>query len=182
MIAVINNDFKLDVVSVRLVKDAPILSDIKITTPDAAVELLGKYLCEMDREVLCVVNLKSDNTPINCTMVSIGALNQSIANPREMLKASILSNAANMILIHNHPSGNLQPSKEDISVTDRMIKLTGLVGITLLDHIIIGGNNIEYFSMREKKLLRHERECYEQDYNNLKFEGSVMVAEKERSR
>ena len=159
MIAVINNDFKLDVVSVRLVKDAPILSDIKITTPDAAVELLGKYLCEMDREVLCVVNLKSDNTPINCTMVSIGALNQSIANPREMLKASILSNAANMILIHNHPSGNLQPSKEDISVTDRMIKLTGLVGITLLDHIIIGGNNIEYFSMREKKLMRHEREC-----------------------
>ena len=164
MIAVINNDFKLDVVSVRLVKDAPILSDIKITTPDAAVELLGKYLCEMDREVLCVVNLKSDNTPINCTMVSIGALNQSIANPREMLKASILSNAAN------------------ISVTDRLIKLTGLVGITLLDHIIIGGNNIEYFSMREKKLMRHERECYEQDYNNLKFEGSVMVAEKERSR
>ena len=93
-----------------------------------------------------------------------------------------MSNAANMILIHNHPSGNLQPSKEDISVTDRLIKLTGLVGITLLDHIIIGGNNIEYFSMREKKLMRHERECYEQDYNNLKFEGSVMVAEKERSR
>ena len=57
MIAVINNDFKLDVVSVRLVKDAPILSDIKITTPDAAVELLGKYLCEMDREVLCVVKV-----------------------------------------------------------------------------------------------------------------------------
>ena len=83
---------------------------------------------------------------------------------------------------HFHPSGNLQPSKEAISVTDRMIKLTGLVGITLLDHIIIGGNNIEYFSMREKKLMRHERECYEQDYNNLKFEGSVMVAEKERSR
>ena len=60
-----NNDFKLDVVSVRLVKEAPIFSDVKITTPEIATWLIGKYLCEMDREVLCVVNLKSDNTPIN---------------------------------------------------------------------------------------------------------------------
>lgn len=179
---VINNDFKLDVVSIRLVKEAQIFSDIKITTPEAAVKLLGKYLCEMDREALCVVNLKSDNTPINCTIVSIGALNQSIANPREMLKASILSNAANMILIHNHPSGNLQPSREDIVVTDKMIKLTELVGITLLDHIIVGGDNREYFSMREKQLMDHQSECYEQDYKKLKFEGNIMVSEKGKSR
>lgn len=60
----INDDFKLNVVSVRLVKEAPILSDIKISNPEAAVQVLGKYLCEMDREVLCVVNLKSDNHPL----------------------------------------------------------------------------------------------------------------------
>ena len=149
MIAVINNDFKLDVVSVRLVKDAPILSDIKITTPDAAVELLGKYLCEMDREVLCVVNLKSDNTPINCTMVSIGALNQSIANPREMLKASILSNAANMILIHNHPSGNLQPSKEDNRVAIKIKEAGKIMGINLLDFIIVGNGVYSYLKNKE---------------------------------
>lgn len=64
----ISDDFKLNVVSVRLVKEAPILSDIKISNPEAAVQVLGKYLCEMDREVLCVVNLKSDNTPINETV------------------------------------------------------------------------------------------------------------------
>lgn len=98
----INDDFKLNVVSVRLVKEAPILSDIKISNPEAAVQVLGKYLCEMDREVLCVVNLKSDNTPINCTMASMGSLNQSIVSPREIFKASILSNAAHMLLIHNH--------------------------------------------------------------------------------
>lgn len=161
-----NNDFKLDVVSVRLVKEAPIFSDVKITTPEIATWLIGKYLCEMDREVLCVVNLKSDNTPINCTM------------------ASILSNAANMLLIHNHPSGSLNPSKEDIGITDRLIQLTDLMGIPLLDHIIVGGNNIEYFSMREKGLMFHKRERYEQDYNNLKFYGneSTLVAEKERTR
>lgn len=85
---------------------------------------------------------------------------------------------------HFHPSGSLNPSKEDIEITDRLIQLTDLMGIPLLDHIIVGGNNIEYFSMREKGLMFHKREIYEQDYNNLKFKGneSTLVAEKERTR
>lgn len=89
-----------------------------------------------------------------------------------------------MLLIHNHPSGSLNPSKEDIEITDRLIQLTDLMGIPLLDHIIVGGNNIEYFSMREKGLMFNKRERYEQDYNNLKFNGneSTLVAEKERTR
>ena len=66
-----NNDFKLDVVSVRLVKEAPIFSDVKITTPEIATWLIGKYLCEMDREVLCVVNLKSDRYIISYIAKSI---------------------------------------------------------------------------------------------------------------
>ena len=82
----------------------------------------------MDREVLCVINLKSDGTPINCNIVSIGAVNQSIAEPRELFEASILSNAAQMIIVHNHPSGSLEPSKIDIMLTDRMLKLTDLMG------------------------------------------------------
>ena len=178
----ISDDFKLNVVSVRLVKEAPILSDIKISNPEAAVQVLGKYLCEMDREVLCVVNLKSDNTPINCTMASMGSLNQSIVSPREIFKASILSNAAHMLLIHNHPSGSLNPSKEDIEITDRLIKLTDLMEIPLLDHIIVGGDEAQYFSMREKGIMLHKRTVFEQDYNNLKFNDSAMVAEKEKSR
>ena len=177
-----NNDFKLDVVSVRLVKEAPIFSDVKITTPEIATWLIGKYLCEMDREVLCVVNLKSDNTPINCTMASVGSLNQSLVSPREIFKASILSNAAHMLLIHNHPSGSLKPSKEDIEITDRLIKLTDLMEIPLLDHIIVGGDEAQYFSMREKGIMLHRRTVFEQDYNNLKFNDSAMVAEKEKSR
>ncbi len=177
-----NSDFKLNVVSVRLVKDAPIFSDVKIKSPEIATRVIGKYLCEMDREVLCVVNLKSDNTPINCTIASMGSLNQSIVSPREIFKSSILSNAAQMLLIHNHPSGSLNPSKDDIEVTDRLIKLTDLMGIPLIDHIIVGGDNLEYFSMREKKLMSHERVQYERDYKNLQFSDSAMVAEKEKSR
>lgn len=103
--------FKLEVVSVRLVKDAPLFSDHKITTPQDAVKVVGDFLCEMDREVLCIINLKSDGSPINCSIVSMGAVDQTIAEPRELFKASILSNAAKMILVHNHPSGSLTPSK-----------------------------------------------------------------------
>ena len=73
------NPFNLDVVSVRLVKDAPIMSGHPITNPEDAVLLLGKHLCEMDREVLCVINMKTDGTPINCHFASIGCLNESMA-------------------------------------------------------------------------------------------------------
>ena len=96
------NPFNLDVVSVRLVKDAPIMSGHPITKPEDAVLLLGKHLCEMDREVLCVINMKTDGTPINCHFASIGCLNESMAHPREIFKASILSNAATIMLMHNH--------------------------------------------------------------------------------
>ncbi len=140
--------FKLDVVSVRLVKDAPLFSDHKITKTYHAVELLGEFLSDMDRELLCVINLKTDGTPINCHIASMGAINQTIAEPRELFKASILSNAAQMILVHNHPSGSLEPSKADTVLTDRMLKLTELMGITLADHIIVGGDNRSYFSFK----------------------------------
>jgi len=94
--------FKLDVVSVRLVKDASILSEMKIDSPMVAVHALGELLSEMDREVICVVNLKADSTPINCHFASVGAINHAISHPRELFKSAILSNAASMIMLHCH--------------------------------------------------------------------------------
>lgn len=146
-------NFKLDKVSVRLVKDSPLLSDRKITQPEDAIFLLSEILKDCDREVLCVINLKSDGTPINCSIVSVGGLASSIAQPREILKSSILSNAASMILMHNHPSGSLVASQEDIVVTDRMAKLCNLVGIPLLDHVIVGNDGSRYFSFKEKDIV-----------------------------
>lgn len=98
-----NNPYKMDMVSVRLVKDAPIISIHPIQKPEDVVDLMGEYMCELDREVLGVINLKTDGTPINCSFVSVGALDQTVAHPRERLKTSILSNAAKIMLIHNHP-------------------------------------------------------------------------------
>lgn len=168
---------KFDVVSVRLVKDAPILSNHPIHTPQDAIKVLGEILCEWDREVFCVINLKADGTPINCHFASMGAINASIACPRELFKSSILSNAANMILVHNHPSGRLIPSKDDVVTTERMIKLCEIMGIPLLDHVIVGGDNKEYFSFNEKKLLKNPHFVYGTD-----FKGVQLSSPMERSR
>lgn len=167
---------KLDVVSIRLVKDAPLLSDKPICNPKDAIELLGKQLCEMDREVLCIINMKSSGIPINCNFISMGAVDQTLAHPREIFKSCVLSNAASVLLLHNHPSGRLLPSKEDCMLTDRMLKLCDLIGIPLLDHVIVGGKNEEYFSFKEKEMLSFDKNKYIVDYKSIDF-PQVAVAE-----
>ncbi|MGB4659908.1 MAG: JAB domain-containing protein [Mobilitalea sp.] len=173
--------FKVDVVSVRLVKDAPIYSEHPFNNPYEVVAVMGDVMCELDREVVCVINLKTDLTPINVHFASMGALNEAIAHPRELLKASILSNAASMMLVHCHPSGNLLPSKADTMLTDRMNRLCGLMGITLIDHVIVGGNNKEFFSFKEKGVITNPRLIFVQDYMSLDI-SSPMVAERGKVR
>lgn len=172
------NDFTLEVVSVRLVRDSPILSETEINAPEDAVRLVGKELCDMDREVVCVINLRADRTPINCHFASVGALDYSMAHPRELLKTGILSNAAGMILCHNHPSGNLLPSEDDVKLTDRMQQVCGLVGIGLLDHVIVGGDNSRYFSFKEKGLVKNPQREYQTDYRQLEWDSPAEVAER----
>lgn len=128
-----NKENQLEVVSVRLVKDTPLLSSHKIHNPEDEIAVVGELLCELDREVVCIINLKADGTPINCHFASMGAINESIVSPREIFKSSILSNAAGIIMIHNHPSGNLYPSQLDTAVTEKMLKLCLLMGIPLQD-------------------------------------------------
>lgn len=161
------NAFKLDVVSIRMVRDSPIYSDKKIENPESAVDLIGEVLRDMDREIVCVVNLKTSGVPINCSFVSKGALNYAVANPREILKSSILSNAANIILVHNHPSGKLIPSKADVSMTQRLQLVCEMVDIPLLDHIIVGGDSREYFSFREGAMLQKPDLSFVSDYRDL---------------
>ncbi|MFG6329436.1 MAG: JAB domain-containing protein [Lachnospiraceae bacterium] len=174
------NQFKLDTVSIRLVKDSPVYSDFQIKSPGDAIHLIGETICGMDREVVCVINLKADGTPINCNFASIGAVNYAVVNPRELLKTGILSNAVNMMLVHNHPGDTLFPSSDDIRLTDKILKLSDLVGIPLLDHIIVGTDNTEYFSFREKGIIRNPREMYAQDYRQIGWEREQKAAEKGR--
>lgn len=173
--------FELDVVRIKLVKDAPLFSELPLHNPYEAVDVIGSLLCEMDREVVCVVNLQSDLKPVNVTFASIGSLNEAMVHPRELLKASILSNAASVMLVHSHPSGNLLPSRQDTMITDRMNMVCELVGIPLIDHVIVGGDNREFFSFKEKGLMDNPKINYATDYKNFNFENT-LVAEQGKGR
>lgn len=167
--------YKLDQVGIRMVKEPPLYSAEPVNSPQAAVRLMSETLKGYDREVLAVVNLRNDLKPINMNIVSIGTLNQSLAHPREILKSIILSNAGSVMLFHNHPSGNLTPSPEDISLTDRMAKICELLGTPIVDHIIIG-NDDRYYSFQENKILKVPSLEYARDLSDLHL-GSETVSE-----
>lgn len=90
----VTEGFQLDVVLLRLMKDAPLLSRQRITSPDDAVNVVGEFLCSMDRKVVCTVNLKAVNTFVKHNFASIGVLNYSIVNSREIFNTSILSSSS----------------------------------------------------------------------------------------
>lgn len=140
---------KLEQVAIRMVEQPPIYSNEPMNNPDVAIRVMNEFLSQMDRELFCIVNLQADLTPINMNIVSVGSLNEALINPREIFKSAILSNAHSMMLIHNHPSGNLTPSTSDIQTTARMQELGELMGISLVDHIITGRNG-NYYSFRDK--------------------------------
>lgn len=140
---------KLEQVAIRMVEQPPLYSKEPMNNPDAAIRVMNEFLSQMDRELFCIVNLQADLTPINMNIVSVGSLNEALINPREIFKSAILSNAHSIMLIHNHPSGNLTPSTSDIQTTARMQELGELMGISLVDHIITGRDG-NYYSFRDK--------------------------------
>ena len=140
---------KLEQVAIRMVEQPPLYSKEPMNNPDVAIRVMNEFLSQMDRELFCIVNLQADLTPINMNIVSVGSLNEALINPREIFKSAILSNAHSMMLIHNHPSGNLTPSTSDIQTTARMQELGELMGISLVDHIITGRDG-NYYSFRDK--------------------------------
>jgi len=125
------DDYRLDQVDVRLcLKEAsPLYSSQPISTPDAAVDVLGDMFKELDREYCCVVNMDNQLRPINFNIVSIGGLNQSIVPIQNVFKSAILSNAGCVMMMHNHPSGSVKPSQEDFDITKRLVEAGKLMGI-----------------------------------------------------
>lgn len=136
----------LDIVGIRLTKENTIMAEKKIKTPRDAIEVLANELRCLDREMMMSINLNNKNQIINAHVVSIGTLNKSLVDPKSIFKASLLSNASSIMLIHNHPSGNVEPSKEDIFITNIIEKNCQMMDMKLLDHIIIGED--EYYSMK----------------------------------
>jgi DNA repair protein RadC len=122
----------------------------RYTAPQQVYQAFSFLMAETKELFICL-HLDGKNRIICMDLVSIGSLNQSIVHPREVFKTACLSNAAALILIHQHPTGDPTPSSEDISITRRLKEAGEIMGIKVLDHIIVGDG--EYLSFTERGLL-----------------------------
>jgi DNA repair protein RadC len=120
---------------------------IKISKPADAYELVKDELIDSDREILLSIMLTVKNDLIGVETVSIGSVTASTTTPKDVFKSAILANAVSIIICHNHPSGDLTPSNEDIKITKQLIAAGELLGIKVLDHLIV--SNQGYKSLRE---------------------------------
>lgn len=127
-------------------------SKISLDSPKTVANFLYEHFRDSFKEEFCILLLNTKNHVIAVQTVSIGTLNQSLVHPREVFRYAILKNANSIILSHNHPSGDPTPRREDILVTERLIKAGEYIGIKVIDHIIVG--NARYISLREKDLIR----------------------------
>lgn len=160
-------------VRLKLTDKESMFSRETIDTPEKAVSVLAPVLAELDREEVCVVNLDGKGHPINFSVVSIGSVNSSLITGRELYKSAILSNAAAIIMIHNHPSSDLQMSKLDLDVTEKMMYAGVLLDIDFYDHVLVAESTGEMFSMRE-----HVPELFElSQYPSLISHGADGVKE-----
>lgn len=121
----------------------------RYTSPEQIFQTFN-FLKNETKEYFISIHLDGKNRIVCIDQVSVGSLNQSIVHPREVFKTSLLSSAAAMILVHNHPSGDPTPSREDMEITKRLKEVGDLLGIRVLDHIVIGDT---YMSFVERGLL-----------------------------
>lgn len=144
---------KIDIVRVKLDTEKSIYSDENIDSPEKMVSVVGSEIKDLANECVFLANLNTKNQIINMSVISQGTINQSLLHPREIFNKAILSNASGVMLFHNHPSGDITPSKQDKEITEKIAFSGELLGIKLLDHIIVGAGNFAYFSFAKENLI-----------------------------
>jgi len=135
----------------RRLQSLPLQPKLKVSDPEIIFRRYEPLLAHLKKEIFFILILNSANFLIREVKISEGILNSSLVHPREVFKAAILESAASIILLHNHPSGEVEPSIEDRNITKRLLELGKLMDIPVLDHIIIGEK--KYFSFREGGLI-----------------------------
>lgn len=123
----------------------------KIISPKDIAEIFIPLLRDKVKEEFYVICLNSANKIVRVELISVGILNSNVVHPREIFKVAFENNSASIILLHNHPSGNPEPSNEDISLTRKMVEAGKLMDIQVFDHIIIAGG--KFTSLVEKKII-----------------------------
>jgi DNA repair protein RadC len=133
--------------------------DISIQSSMDAGKFFSHVLSHRDREILGVIGLDVKGNINYYEVVHIGTLSQNIIHPREIMKASILTNSNCIIMAHNHPSGDVTPSAADRKATEKMMEAGSLLGIELLDHIIVAED--KYYSIKENRVTYLEDRTYD---------------------
>ena len=138
-------------ISRRILSQSKWSNEAKITSPEDVANLFIPILIDEVKEKFIVVCLNSANKIIKQETISTGSLNSSIVHPREVFKVAIECSSASIILIHNHPSGNPEPSNEDIAITKKIVEAGKIIDIQVFDHLIIAGSG--FTSFVERRLI-----------------------------
>jgi DNA repair protein RadC len=138
-------------VRVRLVKEPAGRFGPAFHCADDVARALGPELVDCDREQFLCCHLDVKNRLISREVVSVGHLTSALVHPREVFKGALLANAAAIVLVHNHPSGDPQPSVEDVDITRRLVQAGRLLGIPVLDHVVLGRQG--HVSLAERGLM-----------------------------
>ena len=147
----------ISVYRVSLVKDESVsFGNVRLFNSQQAQALIQNLILtkgQPDREQFVLLLLNAKNEMIGLNIVSVGGLSSATVHPREVLKPAILANSAAMILCHNHPSNDLEPSPEDIAVTRKIIRAAGIIGIQVHEHLIINMDDTRYFSFADQGII-----------------------------
>lgn len=140
------------VVSTRLVceRDAP-WPRTQVSSPDAVVAFFRAYFSDRCNEEFWIVLLNTANVVISLAQISTGGLAASIVEPRAVFRTAVLANAAALICVHNHPSGNGEPSREDVRITQQLVEAGKLMGVAVHDHLVVASEG--YTSFAERGLM-----------------------------
>jgi len=138
-------------VELSMVREIKISGQKYNSSEEVARSEFARSLLKSDREKFICMHLNVKNQIISFEVVSTGSLTSSLVHPREVYKGAILSNSASVIFMHNHPSGDPEPSTDDMEITKRLEKAGNILGINVLDHIIVASGG--FYSFRQNKLI-----------------------------
>jgi DNA repair protein RadC len=138
-------------VQVQLVQDRAARKSVVVETPKEIYQLVKGEAQRWDRERFLTVMLDARNGVIGIDEVSSGSVTGNLVHPREVFKAAILSNAVSVVLVHNHLSGDVEPSQADLEITRRLVEAGKILGIEVIDHLVVSKEGC--YSFKQKGLI-----------------------------
>lgn len=146
---------RVGIVHLEMVRESRSLYGMgRFKTPGEAAQMVRPLFVRSDREMVVVLSLSTKKEPLALEVIAVGGLDACFVDIRNVFKHALLSNAGFVVCFHNHPSGDPEPSQEDILLTKRMQEAGGILEIPLVDHIILGGE--QFYSFRENCFLGKE--------------------------